>query len=233
MNEPLLRIRGLCFAHGGHAVLKDLDLDLEEGGILLVVGPSGSGKSTLLRTIAGLARPGAGSIHLGGRCLSNERTFILPEARSVGMVFQGLALFPHLTVAGNVGFGLHDLDRDERGRRVQEELRSVGLEGFERRYPHELSGGQQQRVAIARSLVMRPGLLLMDEPFSDLDSETRVLVRHEVRRILLAHGVTAIIVSHDPEDAVHLGARVARMENGRLRMLAVTDDATRGQTATP
>ena len=132
------------------------------------------------------------------------------------MVFQGLALFPHLTVAQNVGFGLHDLKKDERQRRISEELRSVDLEGLEYRYPHQLSGGQQQRVAIARSLVMRPQVLLMDEPFSDLDSSTRTQVRREVLRILKAHGTSAIIVTHDREDALHMADRIAVMQDGAI-----------------
>jgi iron(III) transport system ATP-binding protein len=139
------------------------------------------------------------------------------------MVFQGLALFPHLTVAANIGFGLNKVNKDERRRRVQEELNAVGLEGLEQRYPHQLSGGQQQRVALARSLVLRPKVMLMDEPFSDLDSRTRSQVRTEVDRILQEHGTAAIIVSHDKEDAYHLGDRIAVMEEGRVVRVETAD----------
>ena len=137
------------------------------------------------------------------------------------MVFQGLALFPHLTVAGNVGFGLAHLKRAEREAMVEQELESVDLSGLKDRYPHQLSGGQQQRVAIARALARRPRLLLMDEPFSDLDAHTRSAVRAEVQRILRAHGTAAIIVSHDREDALHLGDRIALMDDGRI----ISEDA--------
>ena len=141
---------------------------------------------------------------------------LAPEHRPVGMVFQGLALFPHLTVASNIGFGLHKVPREEKRERVQEEIKAVGLSGLEDRYPHQLSGGQQQRVALARSLVLRPKVILLDEPFSDLDRQTRAQVRNEVQAILREHGTSAIIVSHDREDALHLGDRIAFMDKGRI-----------------
>lgn len=212
----LLELDQLHFAHGDRTILRGVSLHLAAREILVIIGPSGCGKTSLLRMVAGLERPASGTITLAGTVLNNERTHIAPERRSVGMVFQGLALFPHLTVAQNVGFGLHALKRDERQHRISEELRSVDLEGLGDRYPHQLSGGQQQRVAIARSLVMRPQVLLMDEPFSDLDSDTRVLVRAEVLRILRAHGTSAIMVTHDREDAVHMADRVAEMHDGAI-----------------
>lgn len=214
--DPLLRIADLSFAHGERTVVKEVSLAVMPGEVLVVVGSSGSGKTTLLRLIAGLERPGAGSITLAGRPLSGPGVFIAPEERTIGMVFQGLALFPHLTVEGNVGFGLAHLPKAERKQRIAEELASVGLEDLGARYPHQLSGGQQQRVAIARSLVRRPTLMLMDEPFSDLDHRTRSQVRTEVLRILRSHGTTAIIVSHDREDAYHVADRIAEMDEGRL-----------------
>ncbi|MBL0034376.1 MAG: ATP-binding cassette domain-containing protein [Flavobacteriales bacterium] len=143
-----------------------------------------------------------------------------PEDRAIGFVFQGLALFPHLTVNGNVAFGLHKLPKAERADLVAKELKAVDLEGLGDRYPHQLSGGQQQRVAIARSLVRRPQLMLMDEPFSDLDPTTRKNVRAEVLRILRAHGTTAIIVTHDREDAFHVADRIAAMDQGRIVRIA-------------
>ena len=213
---PLLRIRQLEVSLGGSPILHGIDLDLGEGEVLIIVGSSGCGKTTLLRAIAGLERPTQGSIAVDGAAISDPRMFIAPQERPIGMVFQGLALFPHLTVAQNVGFGLNKVVRSERDKRVAAELKIVGLEGLERRYPHQLSGGQQQRVAIARSLILRPRVLLMDEPFSDLDSATRAEVRAEVFRILHDHGTAAIIVSHDKEDAYHLGDRIAVMDKGRI-----------------
>ena len=223
MTAPLLRIRDLHFAHGTLPVVQGVDLDLGEGEVLIVVGHSGCGKTTLLRLIAGLERPSGGTIELAGERLSDDSRFVAPELRPLGMVFQGLALFPHLTVAQNVGFGLNKMARAERDRRVADELRSVGMEGLGDRHPHQLSGGQQQRVAIARALIRRPNVLLMDEPFSDLDSRTRTAVRAEVARILNEHGTAAIIVSHDREDAYQLGDRIALMDGGKLVRMDTAD----------
>ncbi|MCB9169201.1 MAG: ABC transporter ATP-binding protein [Flavobacteriales bacterium] len=214
--DQLLEVTAISFAHREQPVLRDVQLTLGAGEVLVVVGPSGCGKTTLLRMIAGLERPASGSISMHGKVLCNGRRSVPPEERPIGMVFQGLALFPHLTVAGNVGFGLAHLKRPERDALVRAELERVGLRGLDDRYPHQLSGGQQQRVAIARALVRRPRLLLMDEPFSDLDAHTRSSVRNEVQRILRAHGTAAIIVSHDREDAFHLGDRIALMDEGRI-----------------
>ncbi len=217
MSRHLLSVIDLHFAHThAHPVLQGTVLQLNAGEVLMVLGPSGCGKTTLLRCIAGLERPDKGTITMQGRALSDGRQFIAPEQRGIGFVFQGLALFPHLTVAGNVAFGLNNVAAAERKERVANELRSVGLAELAGRYPHELSGGQQQRVAIARSMVRRPTLMLMDEPFSDLDTHTRALVRTEVLRILHDHGTAAIIVSHDREDAFHVADRIAEMDQGRI-----------------
>lgn len=214
--HSLLAIHDLRFAHGERTILADLDLHIAPQEALVIIGTSGSGKTTLLRLIAGLERPSHGSIAIAGTVMSDARTFVRPEERPVGMIFQGLALFPHMTVAENVSFGLTYLGRPERRERVKEELAIVGLSGLEARYPHQLSGGQQQRVAIARSLVRRPALMLMDEPFSDLDPDTRRQVRSEVKRILDAHGITSIIVTHDPQDADQVADRVLVMRTGVL-----------------
>lgn len=216
---PQLQIDTLRFAHDAQVIVSDVSLQMHAGEIVVIVGPSGCGKTTLLRLIAGLERPGSGSISLDGEQLSTPTHMVSPEERPVGMVFQGLALFPHLTVRKNIGFGLFKLPKAERTKLVNAELISVGLEGLGDRFPHQLSGGQQQRVAIARSLIMRPKVLLMDEPFSDLDAHTRGQVRTEVLRILREHGVTAIIVSHDREDAYHLGDRIAVMDQGKITRL--------------
>lgn len=223
MNAPLLRITNVHFAHGELPVVRGVDLDLAQREILIIVGPSGCGKSTLLRLIAGLERPTSGTLVLDGVPIGGEGASLPPEERPVGMVFQGLALFPHLRVSENVGFGLQHLPGDERRERVERELEAVGLQGLGQRFPHQLSGGQQQRVAIARALVRRPKVLLMDEPFSDLDGRTRRQVRAEVARILRDHGTAAIIVSHDREDALHLGDRIAEMEEGRIVRIADAD----------
>lgn len=214
--EHLLRSNAISFAHGERSIVEHISFHIAAGEVLVITGASGSGKTTLLRLIAGLERPSEGTIDLNGQRLSGPETFVAPEQRPIGMVFQGLALFPHLTVEGNVGFGLAHLPKAERKRLVTEELAVVGLEGLEHRYPHQLSGGQQQRVAIARSLVRRPALMLMDEPFSDLDHRTRIQVRTEVLRILRAHGTAAIIVTHDREDAFHVADRIAEMDDGRI-----------------
>lgn len=217
MTVPLLQVSRTRFAHAGRRnVLDDASVDLADGEVLVIVGPSGCGKTTLLRVIAGLEKPSAGEVRLGDETLSGPHAFVAPEKRGIGFVFQGLALFPHLTVDRNVAFGLHEVPPSERKQRVSDELRAVGLEGLGSRYPHELSGGQQQRVAIARSLVRRPRLMLMDEPFSDLDTRTRAAVRTEVLRILREHNTAAIIVTHDREDAFHVADRIAEMDHGRI-----------------
>ncbi len=231
--KTLLNISGLSFAHGERTVLDRVDLSLGEGETLVVVGPSGCGKTTLLRCIAGLEKPSFGEVRLGEETFTAGTTFVAPEKRGIGFVFQGLALFPHLTVDRNVAFGLHGLPASERKQRVADELRSVGLEGLGGRYPHELSGGQQQRVAIARSLVRRPRLMLMDEPFSDLDTKTRAAVRTEVLRILREHNTAAIIVTHDREDAFHVADRIAEMDHGRIVRTASAEVFRREWTAHP
>jgi iron(III) transport system ATP-binding protein len=214
--SALLDIHDLGFSYGERTILHNVALAMAPGEVLVIVGASGCGKTTLLRLIAGLERPSQGRIALQGRTLSGPDDFVPPEERPVGFVFQGLALFPHLTVARNVAFGLAHLPKAERRERVAQELASVGLEGLGDRYPHQLSGGQQQRVAIARSLVRRPALMLMDEPFSDLDHRTRQQVRAEVLRILRAHNTAAIIVTHDRDDALHVADRIAEMDAGHL-----------------
>ncbi len=229
----LLTINDLNFAHGERTILSGVSLEVQANETVVVIGSSGSGKTTLLRLIAGLERPASGTIALNGNSLSGSGAFVPPEKRPIGMVFQGLALFPHLTVEGNVGFGLAHLTRKERDRKVADELISVGLEGLGKRYPHQLSGGQQQRVAIARSLVRRPALMLMDEPFSDLDHRTRVSVRTEVLRILKAHGTAAIIVSHDREDAFHVADRIVEMEEGRIVRTGTAAEFSTEWTARP
>jgi iron(III) transport system ATP-binding protein len=209
-----VRVEGLCKAYGRVRALEGMGLSVASGGLLALLGPSGCGKTTALRLIAGLDRPDSGRIELGGRLVAGPGVNVPPERRGVGMVFQDYALFPHLTVAANVGFGLpRTLGRTAR---VEALLAQVGLSGLGERYPHELSGGQQQRVALARALAPGPQVLLLDEPFSNLDAELRVRVRAEVRAILAEAGVTVIFVTHDRDEALSLADEVAVMQAGRI-----------------
>ena len=197
-------------------VLERLSLALDDGDIGCVVGSSGCGKTTLLRAIAGLVPVNAGTIEIGGICVAGGSFEVPTERRGVGLVFQDYALFPHLRIDENVAFGLRSLPRGERAARVRGLLDLVGLQALARKYPHELSGGQQQRVALARALAPRPALLLMDEPFSSLDVELRARLGAEVRQILKASNTTAILVTHDQQEAFAIADRVGVMNAGRL-----------------
>ena len=205
--------------------MQDLSLHVAPGESVALLGPSGCGKTTLLRLIAGLERPLAGTIQLGDRFVSGPSgrggTWVAPESRRVGMVFQDWALFPHLTVGRNVGYGLERSKRTPD--RIAEALELVGLGGFAERMPATLSGGQQQRVALARALAPRPGVLLLDEPFSNLDSSLREDVRSEVRRLLIELGITAVFVTHDQDEAFVVGDRVGVLCEGRLAQVDTPD----------
>jgi iron(III) transport system ATP-binding protein len=209
-----LDVQGLVKSFGAAPVLDQASLSAPAGRVVALLGPSGCGKTTLLRCIAGLERPDAGQVRLDGRDLSDPGAFVAPERRRIGMVFQDGALFPHLTVAGNVGYGLSRSER--RGDRVADALALVDLAGFGDRMPASLSGGQAQRVALARALVMRPSVLLLDEPFSNLDTSLRVQIRGEVQRLLTGLGVTAVFVTHDQTEAFVVGDEVAVMLAGRV-----------------
>lgn len=202
---------------GDVEVLKQVSIDVAPGEIVALLGPSGCGKTTLLRSIAGLERLDAGSIAIGGVEVTAPAVHVRPEQRRIGMVFQDWALFPHLSVAQNVGYGLSRAER--RGDRIAESLDLVGLGGLGDRLPATLSGGQQQRVALARALAPEPTALLLDEPFSNLDTSLRVQVRGEVHRLLAELGVTTVFVTHDQEEAFVLGDRVAVMHDGRIEQL--------------
>jgi iron(III) transport system ATP-binding protein len=209
-----LSVTGLSKAFGQTPVLAGLDLEVPAGSLTAVLGPSGCGKTTLLRLLGGFEHADAGSIRLGAKVLADERAHLAPERREIGFVPQEGALFPHLDVAANVGFGLSRAER--RGGRVEELLALVDLGGLGRRLPHQLSGGQQQRVALARALAREPGLVLLDEPFDALDAGLRAQVRGEVREALRAAGATALLVTHDQEEALSLADTVAVMRGGQI-----------------
>ena len=226
-----LSVAGVAKRFGPTDVLRGVSLDVAPGQVCALLGPSGSGKTTLLRSIAGLERPDTGVVRVGGRVLSDAAgTWIAPEQRRVGMVFQDWALFPQMTVAENVAFGLTRTER--RSDRVAEVLRMVGLDRFAERHPGTLSGGQQQRVALARALAPRPEVLLLDEPFSNLDTSLRVKVRTEVHRLLAETAITALFVTHDQEEAFVLGDVVAVVNDGRIEQAGTPAELYR-RPATP
>jgi len=214
-SEPLIVLEGVVKRFPGAFVLGPISLSVKRGELLAVLGPSGCGKTTLLRLIAGFERPDEGSIVIDGRIVADRSQWVEPEDRQVGMVFQDYALFPHLTVAQNVSFGMRSSDEG----RVRELLQFVGLAGFEDRYPHELSGGEQQRVALARSLATNPKVLLLDEPFSNLDADLRPKMRAELKILLHRLNCTTILVTHDQEEAFELADRVAVLNAGHLEQI--------------
>ncbi|WP_336025445.1 ABC transporter ATP-binding protein [Halobellus salinisoli] len=216
--DVVLELDGLGKSYGSELVVQDLSLSVREGEILTLLGPSGCGKTTTLRLVAGLERPDTGAVRLNGTSVSGS-TFVPPEERGVGVVFQEFALFPHLTARENVAFGLKDRPDDEVGERVDELLELVDLDDQGESYPDQLSGGQQQRVALARSLAPEPEILLLDEPFSNLDVDLRVEMREEVRRIIKETGVTAVSVTHDQEEALSISDRVAVMNDGQIEQI--------------
>jgi iron(III) transport system ATP-binding protein len=210
-----VRATGIDKRFGDVEVLRSVELDVAPGSIVALLGPSGCGKTTLLRILAGLERPDAGTVVIGDRTVTGPGAWVPPERRRVGMVFQDWALFPHMTVERNVGYGIPRRD-PERDRRIEESLALVGLTGLGDRLPGTLSGGQQQRVALARALAPRPSVLLLDEPFSNLDTALRVQVRAEVHALLADLGVTSVFVTHDQDEAFVLGDHVAVMSSGRI-----------------
>jgi iron(III) transport system ATP-binding protein len=214
-----VRMAGITAGYGAAPVLDDLALDIRSGEFLAVLGASGSGKTTLLRVLAGFLRPLRGEVWLGERCVAGPGEFVPPERRRVGIVPQEGALFPHLDVAENVGFGL---PRGS-GARIAQMLDLVGLPGLGHARPHELSGGQQQRVALARAVAPAPDLLCLDEPFSALDASLRAQVRGEVRDVLRAVGTTTVLVTHDQEEALAMADRVAVVRAGRIVQVAAPD----------
>jgi iron(III) transport system ATP-binding protein len=216
MTTPTMRLDHATKAFGATVAVDDVDLSVGEAELLALVGPSGCGKSTILRLVAGLIGVDRGRIDIGGAVVDDGSTRVDPERRHVGLVFQEHALFPHLTVAQNIGFGLRGMPRDERSRRRDHWLGVVGLAAHAGRYPHELSGGERQRVALARALAPAPRLMLLDEPFASLDHNLRAQLRGEVVALLRATGTPAVFVTHDQTEALATGDRVAVMRAGRI-----------------
>lgn len=219
----VLRFENVRHAYGRELALSDFTLAVGEGEIVALLGPSGSGKTTALRIAAGLEVPEAGNVFVGTKQVAGDGLFVPPESRDIGLLFQDLALFPHLSVSENVGFGLKG-NSAERRRRIADLLSLVGLDGLGQRYPHQLSGGQQQRVALARALAPEPRVLLLDEPFSNLD----VVLRHQVRREMVALlkriGTSVLFVTHDPEEALYVADQVAVMGGGVIQQVAAPED---------
>jgi iron(III) transport system ATP-binding protein len=221
--DPQLAFRTLNLTKrfGAVTAVDGVELDVRRGEFLAVLGPSGCGKTTLLRLVAGFERADGGGIEIGERVVAGPRRHVPPEERRIGMVFQESALFPHLDVAGNIGFGL---PRRNREARIAELVALVGLAGLQRRMPHELSGGQQQRVALARALAPDPALILLDEPFSSLDATLRSQLRGDVREILRSAGATTLFVTHDQGEALEISDRVAVMRAGRIEQVSTPDE---------
>lgn len=223
-GHPIIQCHGVTKTFGSTSAVRNVGLDLAPGEILALLGPSGSGKSTLLRLMAGFEVPDDGTVTFDGRIVSGQGKWVPPEERGVGMVFQDYALFPHLTVFQNVIFGLKGWSKHDREQRANQVLDMVSLSSFAQRYPYQLSGGEQQRVALARSLAPRPVALLLDEPFSNLDTKLRLQLRSEVKNILHASGVPAVHVTHVQQEALYVGDKVGVMNAGILEQVGTPEE---------
>lgn len=219
-----LAIENLACRYNGKAVIEDLSLTLESNEIIALLGPSGCGKTTLLRTIAGLQRIEQGQISISNKVVSTPKKVLASEKRNVGMIFQDYALFPHLTVAQNVAFGLSKQSKDAQQQRVELMLKLVRLDPLGERFPHELSGGQQQRVAIARALAYQPDIMLLDEPFSNIDSQSRFSIMMEIRHILKEHGIPAVFVTHSKDEAFAFADKLAIFNRGKIEQIGSAQD---------
>ncbi|WP_066499541.1 ABC transporter ATP-binding protein [Abyssisolibacter fermentans] len=216
----MIKLNNIVFKYDNTNVpiLNNVSFELNKGEIMAVVGPSGGGKSTLLRIISGLEQPFSGSIEINQKMVFNKVTNVKPENRGIGMVFQDYALFPHMTVEKNIAYGVDHIPKKERKLRIETMLELVNLKGYEKRYPHQLSGGQQQRIALARALAPKPKILLLDEPFSNLDTEMLEKVRNELFEIINFTQITTIMVTHNPEDAKTADI-ILRLVSGKMSIV--------------
>lgn len=223
--NPVLKLNNITKTYRGNdnPAVNSVSFEVHKGEILTLLGPSGCGKTTLLRLIAGFERPDDGEVVIGGQTVASQFEWVAPENRGVGMVFQDYALFPHLTIAKNVGFGLRNLNNIERARQVDHALTIVGLGDLGHRYPYQISGGQQQRVALARALAGRPELILLDEPLSNLDADLRKHMRSELKNILREANATAVLVTHDQEDCFALATKVAVLKQGKIEQTGASE----------
>lgn len=219
-----LSIEHVTHRFGAIRAVDDADLSVGAGEVVCLVGPSGCGKTTLLRVAAGLEALQEGRVAIGGAVMADSQGSVAPENRNVGIVFQDYALFPHLTVRGNIAFGLQKHSSTERDQLVAQALERTGMSGYAKTYPHQLSGGQQQRVALARALAPRPRVVLLDEPFSGLDTSLRHRVRDQTAQILRDSGIATLMVTHDPEEAMYLADRIAVMDKGQIRQVGTPDE---------
>ncbi|MEA5618369.1 ABC transporter ATP-binding protein [Cronbergia sp. UHCC 0137] len=226
MQQQILHLENVSkqFSQNTLPAVNKVSLTLQQGDVLGLLGPSGCGKTTLLRLIAGFERLETGKIEIAGNIVSNASTWIPPEQRDIGVVFQDYALFPHLNVIENIAFGLKNSSKQEAQNRITQVLELVRLQGLEKRYPYQLSGGQQQRVALARALAPKPQIMLLDEPLSNLDIQVRLSLREEIRDILKAAGTSAIFVTHDQEEALAISDLVGVMRQGNLEQLGTPEE---------
>ena len=204
--------------------INNFNIEINSGEIVSILGQSGSGKSTVLRLVSGLEEPSHGEIIIDSKVMVSDKEFVFPEKRGIGMVFQDYALFPHMTVAKNIEFGLKKMNKNEKNKRSKEVLELVNLSEFKERYPYELSGGQQQRVALARALAPKPSLLLLDEPFSNLDADLQSKIRNELKAILKKANTTSIFVTHDKEDSMAIADKVIILEKGKVISVGTPDE---------
>ncbi len=225
-RESRIRLEGVTKTYAGAAVpaVADLSLDVAPGEVLALLGPSGCGKTTTLRLVAGFETPDTGRIVVGGRVVEDGGVHLPPERRGIGFVFQDYALFPHLSVRDNIAFGLRRMPEAERAERIRNAIRICELDGMEGRFPHELSGGQQQRTALARAMAPGAEVVLLDEPLASLDPEIRAALRGEIRRTLKQAGKTAILVTHDQEEAFEIADRVGVLDHGRLEQIGTPEE---------
>ncbi|MEW6056903.1 MAG: ABC transporter ATP-binding protein [Bdellovibrionota bacterium] len=223
-----VKVESLRKSFGSTPVVDNVTFTVEEGELVTLLGPSGCGKTTVLRMVAGLERPSGGRIWVGDRLFSDEKSFVPPHQRGIGMVFQSYALWPHRTVFKNIAFPLEiqKHPRDDIEARVREVLGAVALEGLAERYPHELSGGQQQRVAVARAIAQKPTVLLMDEPLSNLDAKLREQMRRELKSLQRDLKLTMLYVTHDRLEALELSHRMAILDHGKLIQIGTPQDVT-------